>query len=68
MPKIKTRKAAAKRFSFTAKGKIKRKKAFKRHLLESKTSKQKSRLSKTILVSPSDAHRIRTMIPGYNRS
>ncbi len=62
MPKIKTRKAAAKRFRFTATGKIVRGRAFKRHLLESKTSKQKGRLSKTILVKKQDMHRVKSML------
>ena len=65
MPKMKTRKAAAKRFMFTSKGKIKRGKAFRRHLLESKTSKQKRRLSKTILVNKADIAKIRVMMPGH---
>ena len=68
MPKMKTRKAAAKRFSFTGTGKIRRKKAYKRHLLEQKTSKQKGRLSKLVLVSPTDVRRVRAMIPGYKHS
>ncbi|MCX5749839.1 MAG: 50S ribosomal protein L35 [Candidatus Saganbacteria bacterium] len=62
--KIKTRKAAAKRFRFTGTGKIVRRKAYKRHILESKTSKQKRRLSKDILVSKSDEHRVRSMLAG----
>jgi large subunit ribosomal protein L35 len=63
MPKIKSRKAAAKRFKFTGTGKIKRGKAFKRHLLESKRSSQKRRLSKTVLVHKRDIEKIRTMLP-----
>jgi len=65
MPKIKTRRAAAKRFSFTGTGKIRRIKAYKRHILESKTSKQKGRLSKGILVKKSDVNRVRAMLPGH---
>lgn len=61
--KIKTRKAAAKRFRFTATGKIVRKKARTRHILEWKTSKQKRRLGKTQLVSKSDEARVRSMLP-----
>lgn len=63
MPKIKTRKAAAKRFRFTGTGKIVRKKAFKRHLLEWKTSSQKRRLTKGILVDKTDIDRVHAMIP-----
>ena len=63
MPKMKTRKAAAKRFMFTSTGKIKRGRAFKRHLLEGKKSSQKRRLSKLVLVSKSDVARIKSMLP-----
>ena len=43
MPKLKTNKAAKKRYSYTATGKVKRTKANKRHLLANKTSRAKSR-------------------------
>ena len=42
MPKIKTNKAASKRYSYTATGKVKRTKANRRHRLATKTSRQKS--------------------------
>ena len=42
MPKLKTNKAAKKRYSYTATGKVKRTKANRRHLLANKTSRQKS--------------------------
>ena len=41
MPKLKTNKAASKRYGFTATGKVKRTKANRRHLLANKTSRQK---------------------------
>lgn len=63
MPKMKTRKAAAKRFRFTGKGKVVRGRASKRHLLEWKTSSQKRRLSKGIIVNKTDLGRIQVMIP-----
>ncbi len=63
MPKIKTRKSAAKRFKFTAKGKVIRKKAYKRHILEWKKSSQKRRLSKNVLVKKSDIAKVRVMLP-----
>ena len=44
MPKMKTHKGAAKRFSLTGTGKVKRNKAFKSHILTKKTSKRKRRL------------------------
>lgn len=50
MPKMKTRRAAAKRLSLTKTGKIKRAKAFKSHLLNGKTRKRKRNLRKGTLV------------------
>ena len=44
MPKLKTNRAANKRYGFTAKGKIKRTKANRRHLLANRTTKQKRQL------------------------
>ena len=43
MPKLKINKAAKKRYSYTATGKVKRTKSNRRHLLANKTSRQKSR-------------------------
>ena len=62
MAKKKTRKAAAKRFKVTGTGKLKRGKAFRRHILESKTSKQKRRLSKRVTVSKQDTARVKAML------
>jgi len=63
MPKLKTRKAAAKRFRATGTGKIVRRKAFKNHLLEHKSSNKKRNLSKTALVNERDADNVRLMLP-----
>ncbi len=63
MPKLKTRKAAARRFKTTGSGKIVRRKAFKSHLLQHKSSSRKRRLSKTTVVSESNAENIRLMAP-----
>ncbi len=63
MPKLKTRKAAAKRFRATGTGKIVRRKAFKNHLLEHKSSNKKRKLSKTALVNECDAPNVRLMLP-----
>ncbi|MEB3830506.1 50S ribosomal protein L35 [Phormidium sp. CCY1219] len=63
MPKLKTRKAAAKRFKATGSGKIKRRKAYKSHLLEHKTSKRKRRLSKSALVDKRDEKNVHLMMP-----
>ena len=63
MPKIKTRRAAAKRFSKTASGKIRRKKAFAKHILTKKTPKRKMHLRKGTLVCKSDHERVSKMVP-----
>ena len=61
--KIKTKRAAAKRFQFTATGKIKRKKAFLRHILTKKSSSLKRKLRKSGLVAPADVKRVVRMLP-----
>lgn len=63
MPKIKTRRSAAKRFSVTGAGNFKRAKAFKSHILESKSPKRKRNLRKATLVSKSDYERVVKMLP-----
>jgi large subunit ribosomal protein L35 len=63
MPKLKTHRGAAKRFSKTATGKIKRAKAFKSHILTKKTSKRKRHLDQNTLISDADHRRIGRMIP-----
>ncbi|NJK33898.1 MAG: 50S ribosomal protein L35 [Oscillatoriales cyanobacterium SM2_2_1] len=63
MPKLKTRKSAAKRFQVTGSGKIKRRHAFKNHLLEHKSTARKSRLSQMVLVDERDAANVRAMMP-----
>jgi len=63
MPKLKTRKAASKRFRATGSGKIMRRKAFKSHLLQHKPTKRKSRLSKAVVVRDCDDDNVRKMLP-----
>jgi len=63
MPKIKTNRGAAKRFSTTGTGKIKRNKAYASHILTKKTTKQKRNLRKSGLVDSSDAKRVKRLIP-----
>ena len=63
MPKIKTNRAAAKRFSVTGSGKIKRSKGFKRHILSSKGKKRKRQLRKSTTVAAVEARKIRQLIP-----
>ena len=64
--KLKTHRGAAKRFKFTAGGKIMRGHAFARHILTSKPSKRKRKLDKTTTVSPADVRHVRAMLP-YGR-
>ena len=63
MPKIKTHRGAAKRFHKTANGKVVRSKAFKQHILTSKTAKRRRDLRGTTLVSDADMPRLEKMIP-----
>ena len=63
MPKVKTKKSITKRVKVTAKGRLKRRKAGKRHLLSCKTQKRKKTLAKGTLVSAADEKRVKKMIP-----
>lgn len=63
MPKIKTRKAAAKRFTKTGSGEFKRAKSFKSHILEKKSPKRKRSLRKAALVSAADKKRVAKCLP-----
>jgi large subunit ribosomal protein L35 len=63
MPKIKTRKAAAKRFKVTGTGKYKRDHTNRRHILESKSKKNKRQGRASCVVSPTDVKRIQGMLP-----
>jgi len=58
MPKVKSRGGAKKRFSVTGTGKIKREKAFRSHILTSKSKKRKRKLRQSTLVSVADQKRI----------
>jgi len=63
MPKLKTHRGAAKRFSVTAKGKVKRAKAFASHILTKKTTKRKRTLRKATLVDSANYREIKRLIP-----
>jgi large subunit ribosomal protein L35 len=63
MPKIKTNKAAAKRFKKTGSGRIKRGQAFTSHILTSKTTKRKRNLRQGSLVAAVDQKNISMLIP-----
>jgi large subunit ribosomal protein L35 len=62
MPKVKTKSGAKKRFKLTGTGKIKRKHAFKSHILTKKETKQKRNLTKMTLVSKADEGRVKDML------
>lgn len=62
MPKMKTHRGAAKRIRRTATGKIVRKKAFRAHNFEKKSSTRKRRLGRTTVVDEADAKRVRRML------
>ncbi len=64
MPKMKSNRAAAKRFSRTGKGKLKRNKATAGHFLTKKTTKRKRTLRKSTLVHKSDVKRLSRLLPG----
>jgi large subunit ribosomal protein L35 len=63
MPKLKTHSGAAKRFSKTGTGKIKRGHTKTRHILSSKSPKLKRKLGKSALVSDGDYEKVARMIP-----
>ena len=63
MPKLKTRKAAAKRYKITGNNNFLRRHAFKVHLLMKKSNKQKRKLSQVICVKKSDMKSIQLMLP-----
>jgi len=62
MPKIKTNSGAKKRFDLTGTGKVKRKHAFKSHILTKKTTKQKRNLTYSAVVSEADEKRIKALL------
>lgn len=63
MPKLKTRKAAAKRYKITGTDNFVRRHAFKGHLLMHKSNKQKRKLSQRLCVSINDIQAIKLMLP-----
>ena len=63
MPKLKTRKAAAKRFKATGTGKFMRRRAFRNHLLDHKSPKLKRHLSTKAVVDERDAENVSLMLP-----
>jgi large subunit ribosomal protein L35 len=63
MPKMKTKKSAAKRFKTTASGRVRRSKAKGQHIMTNKTRKQKRRLRHNDMVHDSMEKRIKRLLP-----
>lgn len=63
MPKIKTKRAAAKRFKLTGTGKLKRNKAYKRHILTKKTAKRKRNLRKAAMTDATNVNNMKQILP-----
>ena len=63
MPKLKTHRGAAKRFNKTGTGKFTRNKAYKQHILTSKSTKRKRNMRGSTLVSSADLPRLSRMLP-----
>jgi large subunit ribosomal protein L35 len=63
MPKMKSNSGAKKRFKITGTGRVKRNKAYRRHILTKKTSTQKRRLRAKALVDKTQEHQIKAMLP-----
>jgi len=62
MPKMKTKSGAKKRFTLTGTGKVKRKHAFKSHILTKKTKKQKRNLTYTAMVDKADEANVKRLL------
>ncbi len=63
MPKVKTKKAAAKRFKKTGTGELKRMKAYKSHILTKKTAKRKRNLRKATLTDSTNIKTMKKIMP-----
>ena len=63
MPKIKTSRAAAKRFKKTGTGKLKRNEAYKRHILTKKSAKRKRNLRKAIITDATNFKNMKKILP-----
>ena len=63
MPKMKTKRAAAKRFKATGTGKLKRNKAYKRHILTKKSTKRKRNLRKPAMTDATNVKTMKMILP-----
>ena len=62
MPKLKTNSGSKKRFTLTGSGKIKRKHAYKSHILTKKTKKQKRNLTHVSMIDKADVKRVKELL------
>jgi large subunit ribosomal protein L35 len=62
MPKMKTDRGAAKRFKITATGRLRRRQAFRSHILEKKASKRTRRLKREVDLSPGDVKAVKRLL------
>ena len=63
MPKMKTKRGAAKRFKVTGTGKVTRRHAFSRHILTSKPRSRKRKLGQGVVADEADQAKLKTMLP-----
>ena len=63
MPKMKTKRAAAKRFKATGTGKLKRNKAYKSHILTKKSQKRKRNLRKSAIMDETNVKNMKKILP-----
>lgn len=63
MPKVKTKKAAAKRFKLTGTGQLKRMKAYKSHILTKKSQKRKRNLRKSAITDATNVKNMKKILP-----
>ncbi len=63
MPKMKTNRSAAKRFKVTGTGKLKRNKAYKRHILTKKSPKTKRNLRKSVITDDTNVKNMKKILP-----
>ena len=62
MPKMKTNSGSKKRFALTGTGKVKRKHAYKSHMLTKKTKKQKRNLTHVAVITSADQKRVKALL------
>jgi large subunit ribosomal protein L35 len=63
MPKMKTKRGAAKRFKVTGSGRVKRSRAYRRHILTTKSHKRKRQLRRGGMVAPANERAVKSLLP-----